>query len=278
MSSTSYYPSFLPSILSPVFLSFLNEWFSPNEDCRHRRHAAPLALPFNEDLSFEKNGWRRQRQRQRRWRGRARSRQTDGKSNFQDSATQRTEEREGEGDIASHDKSFVAQRHLQLCAPHWMEEEGGGEAGTGRDESRGRRRPDITSRILGNPFLGRSLCLNLHGTNKAQDDCGGECDVKCDRVLPGLAIDCQQEMGIGCIELCGPFSQLFHFLWSSYGRTGYNKIGETCLFVTIKYVVSFLRSLGSVRKYVLATARPCFAVEWKGMDATGMRWLYGARA
>ena len=135
MSSASYYPSFLPSILSPVFLSFLNEWFSPNEDCRHRRS---LALPFNEDLSFEKNGWRRQRQRQRRWRGRARSRQTDGKSNFQDSATQRTEGREGEGDIASHDKSFVAQRHLQLCAPHWMEEEGG-EGRKPGGESRGWR-------------------------------------------------------------------------------------------------------------------------------------------
>ena len=127
--------------------------------------ACSLALPFNEDLSFEKNGWRRHRQRQRRWRGRARSRQTDGKSNFQDSATQRTEGREGEGDIASHDKSFVAQRHLQLCAPHWMEEEGG-EGRKPGDESRGGWRPDITSRILGNPFLGRSLCLNLHGTTR----------------------------------------------------------------------------------------------------------------
>ena len=27
--------------------------------------------------------------------------------------------------------------------------------------------------------------------------------------------------GLGCIELCGPFSRLFHFLWSSYGQTGY---------------------------------------------------------
>ena len=87
--------------------------------------------------------------------------------------------RKGEGDIASHDKSFVAQRHLQLCAPRWMEEEG--ERGTNRE---------TRSEAGGGPISLLGFLVTLFSAEVSastfmgpQDYCGVECDVKCDRVL-----------------------------------------------------------------------------------------------
>ena len=40
-------------------------------------------------------------------------------------------------------------------------------------------------------------------------------------VRPQIA---NMKWGVSCIGQCGPFSRLFHFLWSNCGRTGQYKV------------------------------------------------------